>query len=74
MFDLPSDWNNAESLPNTYCRGGVYDGMQGTDITRIDTIFANAVAAHGCTSIVYLWIEGTGFDHVPIRAVIDADA
>jgi hypothetical protein len=45
-----------------------------TDITRIDTIFANAVAAHGCINIVYLWNEGTGFDHVPIRAIIDADA
>ena len=70
MRDLPADWSSDGNIPNTFCRDNVYEGMSGKDVSRIDTILSNVVGAHGCNGIEYLWLEGMGFDHVPIRAYL----
>ena len=48
--------------------------MEGTGATRIDTIFANEVGAHGCCGAHYGWEESMGLDHVAVSAEINASS
>ena len=73
MYDIVSDWCHEGRIPNTYCKAGVYSGMQGPGITRKDTIFGNQVAKHACIDMSDLWEEGTGSDHAPLAISIDAE-
>ena len=63
IYDLPYEW--ADGTPGfTYRNEGVYDGMDGPGITRIDTIISNEVGSQLATDIKYCWDTSGANDHV----------
>ena len=70
ITDLPADWGNG-NLENTFRREGVYKGMSGSGITRIDTVLSNEVGAQMVGEIKYLWATSGANDHVGIAVRVD---
>ena len=66
IMDLPNDWFSDCMAPPTYCLTGVTADMQGNGVTRIDTVFANPIAAHLCQKLYYDYEATKGYDHVAI--------
>ena len=56
--------------PPTFKADGVVEGMEGSGVTRLDTIIANGVATHAIDAIGYDYHHGKGFDHVPLNLKI----
>ena len=48
--------------------------MEGTGITRIDTVLVNPAAADTIHKIYYDYIEGASFDHVPLHLLLNVSA
>ena len=71
LNDLAADWcSGTEGVPPTYRRSGIYKGMCGAGVTRIDSILANSIGAAAVTGVKYEW-EGNGiFDHVPLSITL----
>ena len=69
MFDVPTDWGAGSQA--TFNRSKVYQGMEGTGITRIDTILANRPASESISSFELLWNIAGDYDHVPLRIGLD---
>ena len=65
ITDLPYEWGNG-SPEYTYRNQGVYKGMSGPGITRIDTILCNEVGAQIVGDVQYLWGTSGANDHVGI--------
>ena len=47
--------------------------MKGSGITRLDTITSNGVATHAIDVIRYDYVNGKGFDHVPIALTLNEE-
>ena len=60
--------------PPTFARGGVHADMEGTGITRIDTVLVNPAAADTIHRIYDDYIEGASFDHVPLHLLLNVSA
>ena len=71
LIDLAADWLNTENgVPPTYRRSGVYQGMSGAGITRIDTMLTNCIGAAVVTKVSYHWEGSSVYDHVPISITL----
>ena len=74
LADIPMDWAGNNTNPQaTYRKDGVFKGMQGREITRIDTVVGNGTAKAIVKGVEYLWLHGRLFDHVPILLHLDLD-
>ena len=55
IHDLAAEWAKSDDDPApAFRRLGVFEGMEGTGVTRIDTILANDVGAAAVTSVDYV--------------------
>ena len=54
IYDLPHDWEDG-SPGYTYRNAGVYQGMEGPGVTRIDTVISNEVGSQLVAEIKYCW-------------------
>ena len=70
ITDLPYEWGNG-SPEYTYRNQGVYKGMSGPGITRIDTILCNEVGAQIVGDVQYLWGTSGANDHVGIAVKLE---
>ena len=66
VYDIV-DQAYAGAPPNTYKKGSISEGMEGTGSTRIDTVLTNAAAANACDLVTCLFKDFTVFDHCPNR-------
>ena len=72
-FDIVAD-RTPQPLPPTYNRCGVYVGMSGKGVSRIDTVLANRVGANAVTAIEHRFDVGRGYDHVALDVHVSHDA
>ena len=71
-YDIVADFFEGKPPP-TFKADGVFEGMAGTGVTRLDTIIANGVATHAIDTIGYDYQHGKGFDHVPLNLKINEE-
>ena len=72
LVDLAADWlGTANGVPPTFRRSGVYQGMSGAGITRIDTVLTNCIGAAVVTNVRYHWEGSSVYDHVPISVTLN---
>lgn len=74
LHDLAAEWADDGQPTPTFCRDSVMQGMTGSGTTRIDVALANDTGAAMVTDLSYDWDEAAGFDHVPTRVTLCADA
>ena len=70
IYDLPHDWADG-SLDSTYRNAGIYRGMSGPGVTRIDTMVSNEVGAQLVSEVKCCWDTSGANDHVAIAMKLD---
>ena len=73
LADVFKEWTHGQPSP-TFCREGVYEGMNGTQKTRIDGILANRAAKAIISRAELRWSKSMGFDHVCMAVRFDIAA
>ena len=58
----------------TFRRHGVCKGMEGSGVTRIDTVLANGIGAATVAQVEYVWDNSCLFDHVAIKAALSVES
>ena len=71
-YDIVYDFYEGKPPP-TFKADGVCPDMEGSGITRLDTIISNGVATHAIDIIRYDYANGKGFDHVPIVLTLNEE-
>ena len=75
IHDIARQWTPHDGIIQpTFRREGVYKGMHGSGITRVDGILANTPGAHTVHSFEYVWHLAEGFDHVPLMITLNIEA
>ena len=65
ITDLPYEWGDG-APEYTYRNAGVYQGMKGPGVTRIDTVISNEIGSQMVGEVKYLWDTSGANDHVGI--------
>lgn len=68
--DVLVDSFPGKAAPNRFCRGGVYAGMSGDRISRIDAMFINRPAAACAFKFGLRYMDAVGMDHVPLQLLL----
>ena len=75
VTDIAKAWSeHGQEPPTTYRLGAVEQRMSGPGTTRIDAILANDPAKQIISHFDHAWELATGYDHVPLRIILNAEA
>ena len=58
----------------TYRKEGVYEGMSGKGVTRIDTVLTNEAGKNLVKGVDYKYTRAALYDHVALEVTLDAEA